>query len=65
LEKEPPDWDNPLLKLDNVIFTPHSAFYSEESYIELKTRTAKAVLSVLNGKLPETIINPQVLNRKK
>jgi len=65
LEKEPPDWDNPLLKLGNVIFTPHSAFYSEESYIELKTRTAKAVLSVLNGKLPETIINPQVLNRKK
>ena len=65
LEKEPPDWDNLLLKLDNVIFTPHSAFYSEESYIELKTRTAKAVLSVLNGKLPETIINPQVLNRKK
>jgi len=65
LEKEPPDWNNPLLKLDNVIFTPHSAFYSEESYIELKTRTAKAVLSVLNGKLPETIINPQVLNRKK
>lgn len=65
LEKEPPDWDNPLLKLDNVIFTPHSAFYSEESYIELKMRTAKAVLSVLNGKLPETIINPRVLNRKK
>jgi len=65
LEKEPPDWNNPLLKLDNVIFTPHSAFYSEEYYIELKTRIAKVVLSVLNGKLPETIINPQVLNRKK
>jgi D-3-phosphoglycerate dehydrogenase len=65
LEKEPPDWDNPLLKLGNVIFTPHSAFYSEESYIELKTRAAKTVLSVLNGKLPKTIINPQVLNRKK
>jgi len=28
----------------------------------LKTRTAKAVLSILNGKLPETIINPQMLN---
>lgn len=65
LEKEPPDWDNPLLKLDNVIFTPHSAFYSEESYIELKTKAAKTVLSVLIGKLPKTIINPQVLNRKK
>ena len=30
----------------------NSTFYSEEFYIELKTRTAKAVLSVLSGKLP-------------
>jgi len=68
LEKEPPDWDNPLLKLDNVISTPHSAFYSEESYIELKTKVAEAVISVLSGRLPKSIVNPEVLeknNRKR
>jgi len=64
LEKEPPDWDNPLLKLDNVVFTPHSAFYSEESYIELKTKVAEAVISVLSGRLPKSIMNPEVIEKK-
>ena len=49
MEKEPPDLKNPLLKLDNLIITPHVSFYSEESYVELKIKTAKAVLSVLKG----------------
>jgi len=64
MEKEPPDWDNPLLKLDNVVFTPHSAFYSEESYIELKTKVAEAVISVLSGRLPKSIMNPEVIEKK-
>jgi len=61
MEKEPPDWKNSLLKLDNLIITPHISFYSEESYIELKTKTAKAVLSVLKGELPRIFVNPQVV----
>jgi len=61
MEKEPPDWEDPLLKLDNIIITPHSSFYSEESYVELKTKVAQAVLSVLKGELPRAIVNPQVV----
>jgi len=64
MEKEPPDWENSLLKLDNLIITPHISFYSEESYVELKTKTAKAVLSVLKGELPRAIVNPQVVKGK-
>jgi len=64
MEKEPPDWGNPLLKLDNLIITPHISFYSEESYIELKTKIADAVLSVLKGGLPRVMVNPQVVKRK-
>lgn len=64
MEKEPPDWENLLLKLDNLIITPHISFYSEESYVELKTKTAKAVLSVLKGKLPRAMVNPQAINKK-
>ena len=63
MEKEPPDWENLLPKLDHLIITPHISFYSEESYVELKTKTAKAVLSVLKGKLPKAFVNPQVIKR--
>jgi len=61
MEKEPPDWENPLLKLDNLITTPHISFYSEESYAELKIKVAQAVLSVLKGELPRAIVNPKVV----
>ncbi len=64
MEKEPPDWENLLPKLDNLIITPHISFYSEESYVELKTKTAKAVLSVLKGGLPRAMVNPQAANKK-
>jgi len=64
MEKEPPDWENLLPKLNNLIITPHISFYSEESYVELKTKTADAVHSVLKGKLPRAMVNPQVIKRK-
>ena len=63
MEKELPDWEDSLLKLDNLIITPHISFYSEESYIELKTKTAKAVLSVLEGGLPRAMFNPKVIEK--
>ncbi|MBE3113451.1 MAG: C-terminal binding protein [Actinobacteria bacterium] len=64
MEKEPPDWENLLLKLDNLIITPHISFYSEESYVELKTKVAESVRSVLKGELPRAMVNPQVIKRK-
>ena len=63
MEKEPPDWNSSLLQLDNLIITPHISFYSEESYVELKTKVAQAVLSVLKGELPRAIVNPQAIKR--
>jgi len=63
MEKEPPDWKNPLLKLNNLIITPHISFYSEESFVDLKTKTAEAVLSVLKGELPGAMVNPQVIKK--
>jgi D-3-phosphoglycerate dehydrogenase len=64
MEKEPPDWEDPLLKLDNIIITPHISFYSEESYVELKTKVAESVRAVLKGELPRAMVNPQVTKRK-
>lgn len=60
LEIEPPKAENPLLKMDNVIITPHAAFYSKESYQEYKEVTAQAIVDVFRGKIPETIVNKEV-----
>jgi D-3-phosphoglycerate dehydrogenase len=65
LEKEPPDPRNPLLKMDNVILSPHSSFYSEESISELKRRTAKNVSDVLMGRWPGSVVNREVKGKTR
>lgn len=65
LEKEPPDTDNPLLRRENVILTPHIGFYSEESKSEMKRRTAENVSSVLTGKLPDSVANREVVGKSR
>ena len=58
LEVEPPTKDNPLMRKDNVILTPHAGFYSEESVEELRSTAAKNVRRVLTGQEPENLVNP-------
>jgi D-3-phosphoglycerate dehydrogenase / 2-oxoglutarate reductase len=65
LEKEPPDPQNPLLKMQNVIISPHMSFYSEESISELKRRTAENISAVLLGKLPKSVVNREVAGKTK
>jgi len=65
LEKEPPDPQNPMLKMENVLFSPHIAFYSEESIRELNRRTAESVADVLLGKWPRSVVNREVRGKTK
>ena len=60
MESSHPSRDNPLFSMDNVIITPHVAFFSQESLIELRTRTSSAVVDVLSGRKPGNIANPEV-----
>jgi D-3-phosphoglycerate dehydrogenase len=60
LEHEPLPADHPLASLDNVLLTPHAAFYSEGSILELKRKVARAVLDVLEGRRPASVVNPEV-----
>lgn len=46
---EPLSKDSPLLGRDNVILTPHTAFYSVEALEELQTKCANDVARVLSG----------------
>ena len=52
-----------MLDLENVIITPHVAFISEESILELQVTAATYVAEVLSGKRPDTVVNPSVLNQ--
>jgi D-3-phosphoglycerate dehydrogenase len=49
---EPLPKDSPLIGRDNLILTPHTAFYSIESLNDLQTKCARDVASVLEGKPP-------------
>jgi D-3-phosphoglycerate dehydrogenase / 2-oxoglutarate reductase len=60
VEVEPIEATNPLLKMDNVILNPHSAFYSVEAETELKRKTAQNVADVLSGYYPTYLVNKDV-----
>ena len=59
--QEPPAAGSPLVGRDNVIITPHTSFYSEESLVELQTKAAQEVVAVLTGQPPRNPVNPEVL----
>ena len=66
LEEEPAklrDWrpTNPLFGLDNVIITPHAAYYSEESIRTVRNFAAQEVVRVLTGAAPLSAVNAQEL----
>jgi len=52
--------DHPLLKLDNIIITPHSSYYSEYSNVEIKRRVYEQIGQILRGEWPTWLINPEV-----
>ncbi len=56
------DKSNKLFSFDNVIITPHTAFFSQESSEELQLRSSKQLFDVLNGIKPKFLINPDVLD---
>ena len=57
LEVEPPEADDPLLHRDDVIVTPHAAFYSEESLRELQRKAVEQVIEALAGRIPPYAVN--------
>nr|WP_275980174.1 C-terminal binding protein [Halalkalibacter alkaliphilus] len=59
LETEPPPEDYKLFDFDQVILTPHSAWYSEEASYDLKRKAAEEVLTYLcNKKVRYPVNNP-------
>lgn len=61
-EKEPLPADSPLLGLDQVILTPHTAAYSPQSREDLYAQICDISIDVVQGRIPQFLVNPTVLD---
>lgn len=59
-DKEPPPPDHPLLGLDNVIASPHTAGLTPEARATMGRIAAEQMLACLDGKRPPRLVNPDV-----
>lgn len=64
-EKEPVPREEPLLKLDNVIVTPHTLCWTDECFRRMGESAVESVLTVLRGEIPLHVVNRDVLNRSE
>ncbi|OBB24946.1 3-phosphoglycerate dehydrogenase [Mycolicibacterium elephantis] len=61
--EEPPRQDNPLLRLDNVVATPHVAGITEEAARDIAVATATQWQTIFAGRMPPRLLNPEVWPR--
>jgi D-3-phosphoglycerate dehydrogenase / 2-oxoglutarate reductase len=64
LDVEPPPADHPLLKLPNVVCTPHVASRTFESVVRQATTSVKNLILAMNGEKPIAQVNPEVPVKK-
>lgn len=60
-EKEPPDVQNPLFQMGNVIVTPHTAALTKDVVIKLAEGAAENALNILEGKKPTYSANWEIV----
>ncbi|MDQ0272698.1 hydroxyacid dehydrogenase [Cytobacillus purgationiresistens] len=65
LEEEPPNRDNPLFKLDNVILSPHFGGDTLEAKDRCSESISKEVCKVLSGEISKNLVNNQVLGNAR
>jgi len=62
LEQEPPDPDDPILKLDNVILAPHALCWTDQCFAGNGAADVRAVIEVQHGRVPRGVVNRAVLD---
>ena len=62
-EQEPMTTDNPLRSMDNVVLTPHTAYYSDHASATIIRRAAESMAHVLTGHWPRFVANKGVLGK--
>ncbi len=61
LEEEPPNADDPILKLDNVILTPHALCWTDQCFAGNGAADVRAVIEIQHGREPRGVVNREVL----
>jgi D-3-phosphoglycerate dehydrogenase len=64
-EEEPTPASNPILKLDNVIVTPHALAWTDELFSNIARTAIAAILAVAAGRQPEYLVNPEALSHPR
>ena len=64
LEEEPVSQGSTLIGRDNVLLTPHTAFYSVASLLDLQVLTARGVAQVLRGQKSEYLVNRSLIDKQ-
>jgi D-3-phosphoglycerate dehydrogenase len=64
-EHEPPDKDNPLRTMPNVVLTPHTSSASTRMRRATRRRAAHEISLALSGRWPMSCVNPHVLPRMR
>ena len=62
-EKEPPDTSDPLLKMDNVVTTPHTGFLSVESQRDRQSMAVEEVKRIFENHRPRSVVNMSALTK--
>lgn len=65
LESEPPAPDDPILKLENAILTPHALCWTDQCFAGNGAADVKAVLDIQHGRTPRGIVNRAVLDQPR
>jgi D-3-phosphoglycerate dehydrogenase len=63
--KEPPGADHPLLRMAQVIATPHMGAHTDEAVNAMGRMSLDACLAVLRGERPGHIVNPEVYKKRR
>ena len=62
-ETEPVAPDDPILKLDNVIVTPHAVCWTDEMFLGTGRNACQSLLDVADGRCPKHLVNREVLGQ--
>ena len=60
-EQEPPDSEDKLLRLDNVILAPHALGWTDQCFAGIGASAVRSVLDVAEGRVPSGLVNKAVL----